>query len=140
MSNIEVGDYVRTIDGIRKIEKINSGTHRTIYGKYILDMPYRNSQSIAEKNILKHSKNIIDLIEDKDFVMLEYKSPKYRERIKRVFEISKIDDYIDFKNAHCNFSCRNGDKKIIDKICKNIKIKKILTHELFEKNCYRLEE
>ena len=33
-----------------------------------------------------------------------------------------------------------GDKKIIDDICKNIKIKSIVTHEQFASVEYKLEE
>lgn len=65
---IQVGDYIRTIDGIKRIVKINTGDRKTIFGQYRLDKPYKGSYSIAEKNILKHSKNIIDLIEIGDYV------------------------------------------------------------------------
>ena len=60
---IEIGEYIRTIDGyIRKIDNINTGRKITIYGEHILDIPYKNSQSVAKNKIVKHSKNIIDLI------------------------------------------------------------------------------
>ena len=65
---IEVGEYIRTKDGIRKIVEINDGKYKTIFGKYILDRSYIGSVSVAEKNILKHSFNIIDLIEVGDYV------------------------------------------------------------------------
>lgn len=68
MSNIEVGEWIRTADGIRKILEINTGNRKTYYGQYILDKKYKGSCSIAEKNIVNHSKNIIDLIEVGDIV------------------------------------------------------------------------
>lgn len=60
MAEIEVGEYVRTKDG--KIDKlINSNFYMSIYvecekGLYLIE------------NIVKHSKNLIDLIECGDFV------------------------------------------------------------------------
>lgn len=133
MEEIKVGEYVRTRDGrIFKVKQINEG--------YLIeDIEYGGLGCFIEYAV-KHSFNIIDLIEDEDFVILEYKSPKYRERIKRIFEVSKIDEYISFKNVHCGFNCKVGDKKIIDNICKNVKIKSIVTHEQFQSVEYRLEE
>jgi hypothetical protein len=62
---IKIREYIRTIDGyIRKIDNINTDKNKiTYYGKYILDMPYKNSQAVAEKKIKAHSKNIIELVE-----------------------------------------------------------------------------
>lgn len=143
MEEIKVGEYTRNEDGY--IEKIDS------YDK--LTNIYKDEEGILRKwegedvwgneyssIIVKHSPNILDLIEDEDFVILEYKSPKYRERIKRIFEVSKIDEYISFENVHCGFNCKVGNKKIIDNICKNVKIKSIVTHEQFQSLEYRLEE
>lgn len=126
---IEVGEYVRTDKGyIVKIDKKKKNLQMLKF----LDVEYGN--------ILKHSKNIIDLIEDEDIVILEYKTPKYRERIERKFIVCKIDDFINFENRNCNFTYKVGDKKIVDKICKNIKVKGILTTEQFNNEYYRLEE
>ena len=65
---IRVGEYIRTLDGIKKIVKINEGKLSTYYGKYIVFPEYKNSKSINVKNIIKHSFNIIDLIEEDDYV------------------------------------------------------------------------
>ena len=65
---IQVGEYIRTLDGIKKIVKINEGKLSTYYGKYIVFPEYKNSKSINVKNIIKHSFNIIDLIEIEDLV------------------------------------------------------------------------
>lgn len=133
--NIEKDDYVKLNTGeiVRVIGiKENKLNKKAIYyGVYEQDW----LDSTAVENF---SKNIIDLIEDEDFVVLEYKSPKYRERITRIFEVSKIDNFISFENQHCNFRCKVGDKKIVDKICKNIKIKSIVTKEEFEKVEYKI--
>lgn len=127
---IEVGEYVRTEYG--EIEKVVC----------IYDKRYMNEEgNITRFNEIKsHSKNLINLIEDEDIVILEYKSPKYRERITRRFEVSKIDDDIRFENSHCDFHCKVGDKKITDTICKNIKIKSIVTHKQFSNIEYKVEE
>ena len=132
MSEIKVGEYVRT--SIGKIYKLTEKKQEQIenYPGFL--------QYIEQKSIVKHSPNIIDLIEDEDFVILEYKSPKYRKRVKRIFGVSKIGEYIRFENVHCVFDCKVGDKKIIDNICKNVKIKSIVTHEQFQSVEYRLEE
>ena len=66
---IEVNEFVRIKNGaIRKIIKINEGKEKTIFGKYRLDKPYNNCFSVAQNKIVKHSKNIIDLIEVGDYV------------------------------------------------------------------------
>lgn len=159
-----VNDYVRTRYGIAKVIDIeeNPNKEKTIYVLdkdiisveetehgtfYIITHPFEeiminkfDTHFGDEKQITKHSKNIIDLIEDEDIVILEYKSPKYRERITRRFEVSKIDDDISFENAHCNFRCKIGDKKIKDNICKNIKIKSVVTKEQFKNIEYIVEE
>ena len=64
--NIEVGEYVRTIDGyIRKVEKVNKkNTYDNLcYGAYTLDSKYKYSVGVSAKKVKAHSFNIIDLIE-----------------------------------------------------------------------------
>lgn len=139
---IEVGEYVKTHKGdIHKVigirEEVKEGKRIYSHKAYYLDS---KKGSLTEAFIIKHSKNIIDLIEEEDIVILEYKTPKYRERIERKFIVCKIDDFINFENRNCNFTYKVGDKKIVDKICKNIKIKGILTTEQFNNEYYRLEE
>lgn len=136
-----VNEYIRTDKGT--IAKIKDVEWDIIYT--IAEMKPRYKHWVTEKqcyteDIIKHSKNLIDLIEDEDIVILEYKSPKYRERITRRFEVSKIDDDIRFENSHCDFHCKVGDKKITDTICKNIKIKSIVTHKQFSNIEYKVEE
>lgn len=65
---IQVGEFIRTKDGIKKIVKINEGKLSTYYGKYIVFPEYKNSKSINGKNILKHDFDIAKLIEEGDYV------------------------------------------------------------------------
>lgn len=68
---IKVGDFIRTIDGyIRRVTQVNKkGTYEGLcYGAYSVDKPYKNSQGISAKKIKSHSKDIIDLIEEGDYV------------------------------------------------------------------------
>lgn len=65
MSEIKIGDYVRIDDdfrvitlGIGKVIRINKDT---IYVKNKFELPF----SFKRENITKHSKNIIDLIEER---------------------------------------------------------------------------
>ena len=73
-------------------------------------------------------------------MLLEYKSPKYKKRIARIFEVNTIEDSFFFENSHCYFYYKVGSKKIVDHACKNIKIKSIVTKEQFENAEYRLED
>lgn len=141
-----VNEYVRTKDGYigKLVEYIPEALN---YLKIYVGREIKHSDDTVDNFIytrygfqLKHSKNIIDLIEDEDIVILEYKFPKYRERITRKFEVSKIDDDIMFENSHCDFHCKVGDKKITDMICKNIKIKSIATKEQLSNIEYIVEE
>ena len=65
---ISVGEYVRTDKGnIAKIKEVRLGKHKSLdefINIYILD----NEEWTTDKYILKHSKNIIDLIEEGDYV------------------------------------------------------------------------
>jgi len=126
MSNMEVGEYIRTIDGyIRKIDNVNTDKQKiTYYGKYILDMPYKNSQAVAEKKIKAHSFNIIDLIEEGDYVNGNI-----------VYEV--LDDEIELLSGKIR-------KKRIHFITGHLidenEIKTILTHEQYEQNSYKIGE
>ena len=41
MEKIEINEYIRTLDGIKKIVKINEGKSSTYYGKYIVFPEYK---------------------------------------------------------------------------------------------------
>lgn len=72
MSNeIEIGEYVRTIDGyICKILRKTYSAYRNMYKKecYSVDIAINTNYELYKENIVKHSKNIIDLIEVGDYV------------------------------------------------------------------------
>lgn len=65
---IQNGEYIRTTDGIKKIIKVNEGSNATYYGKYIVEPKYKGSNSINAKNIIKHSFNIAEILEEDDYV------------------------------------------------------------------------
>lgn len=89
---------------------------------------------------LKISKNITDLIEDKDIVEIQYYSKRRGRRVTRIFEVKKIGKQLVFLNHRCSFIYDLSENKWIDGKGFNPKIKAILTKEQYEANCYRLEE
>ena len=110
---IKENEFIRTKTG--KIDKV-------INNNYYMSQYIECEKRIVEKeNIVKHSFNIIDLIEVGDFVNENEVIDKY------LFngEIPVLETTGDETNAKC--MCE-GD------------IKTILTHEQYERNCYRLEE
>ena len=115
IDKIEIGEYIRTIDGyIRKIDNINTGRKITIYGEHILDIPYKNSKSVAKKKIIKHSKNIIDLIEVGDYV---------NGKLIHKVDIRKDSAYIYYGNC---------------KTFTNYQINSVVTHQQFKEMEYRV--
>ena len=109
--NIEVGDYVRSRNGsIGKVTKIEDD-------KYL----YENKELITFiGNVVKHSKNIIDLIEVGDFVNGNIVTDKYLFAGEMpVVETSGVET-----NAKC--------------LCEK-DIQLILTHEQYMQNCYTVE-
>lgn len=106
---IEVGEYVRTDKGyIVKIDKKKKNLQMLKF----LDVEYGN--------ILKHSKNVIDLIEKGDYVN--------GQKIKR------INDYGDFKRADFNLDYDDCDAVYEDDI------KSIVTKEQFASMEYKVKE
>ena len=115
MEEIEVGDWIRTKKG--NIDKIacefdkNNWRSKNTYGELIvrcLDNIY------LLDDIVKHSKNIIDLIEVGDFVNGKY--------------VSKIKEYKDGKALISLIGIIMEDG-----------IKTILTKEQYQANCYTVE-
>ena len=124
---IEVGEYVRTKDGyIFKIltkENTNYGccgitdSNNTKHTTYTYN---KRSFNDIKNKIVKHSKNIIDLIEVGDYVNGNEVLDKY------LFggEIPVLETTGDETNVKC--MCEED-------------IRTILTHEQFEANCYTVE-
>ncbi len=121
---IKVGEYVRLArnQGINKIIEIEDN-------RYILDDSiadeYGDLTCVLEKNklkdeIVKHSKNIIDLIEIKDIV--------YLRNLK--------GDVFDFKAEIFDDKTMLDFKITID--CNEVKLLSIVTHEQFEQAEYKI--
>lgn len=119
MEQIKVGEYVRFNDGnFDKIIDIRDtlGERKLICfekgNSYLSDTSLKNMQ-------VKHSKNIIDLIEEGDYVN--------GQKIKR------INDYGDFKRADFNLDYDDCDAVYEDDI------KSIVTKEQFEAVKYEIK-
>ena len=136
---MNVGDYVRTINGI--IAKIESKRDYTT-GDYIggeNDFFLNVNHSYQDYDrIVKSSPNIIDLIEENDLITIEYYSLRYSERVTRLFEVTyKDDEYIVLDNAKCSFMLKNNDFNRKDKQLEPI-IKSIVTKEQFSQMEYKV--
>ena len=108
MSKIEVGEYVRTKNGV--IDKVDA-----LYGTIENTVHLENQKWFDTKNIVKHSKQLIDLIEVRDYVNKGY-----------VYEIKNTE---------------NGDKWIHNLnglFLFEEDIKTILTKEQYMANCYKV--
>lgn len=127
---IEVGEYVRTKDGrIAQIKSIDyeAGIYRFDRIIYINDFRMKEdvlySNEMFKKVIVKHSKQLIDLIEVGDYV-------NGRE-VKHIAMFEGFPDYpklIFVDETHL----------IPDDTCENEDIKTILTKEIYMSNCYKV--
>ncbi len=112
---IEVGEYVRTKSGISKVLEVKT-VQPKMYGKH--DVAYLIDKCpimyITETEFIKHSKNIIDLIEVGDFI--------------NGYKVIEVDNFIRL------------EKDLPSKIWRNKDIKEILTKEQYENNCYKVGE
>lgn len=124
MAEISINEYVRTIDGyIRKVEQVNrKGSYDGLcHGAYNVDIPYKYSQGISAKKIKSHSPNIIDLIEEGDYIK--------GEKVTAIYDEYKNDGHIKFET---NYEGRYRDYVDED-------IKSIVTKEMFASAQYRVE-
>lgn len=110
---IEVGEYVRTKDGI--IDKVDA-----LYGMIENIVHLENLKWFDIKNIVKHSKQLIDLIEVGDIVKDEYNK----------YEVS----FVKYDKIYCNDY--NLDDSLIT--LREQDIKAILGREQFEDKCYKV--
>lgn len=124
---IEVGEYVRTTNkGIKRIDTIFENATVNRYGYEIgSDWDGKEYAIIKTTEILNHSKNIIDLIEEGDIVN-GYKTLK--------LEKSRIRE-----NGICILIYKNNQEEQWETIFNN-EIETILTKEQYEQNCYKLEK
>lgn len=122
---IEVGEYVRTKNkGIKKIDTIFENRTVNRYGYEIgSEWDGKLYSTIKTTDIVKHSKNIIDLIEEGDYV-----------NGKRVFETeNRIND-----NGEKVVLTENYDEWTDDGVIANKDIEIILTKEQYLANCYKV--
>ena len=99
---IEVGEYVRTKNGV--IDKVDA-----LYGMIENTVHLENQKWFDIKNIVNHSKHLIDLIEEGDYVNGELITDKWDTRVSSI---------------KSNFSEED--------------IKTILTKESYMANCYKV--
>ena len=127
---IEVNEYVRTKDGhiakyIEKIAKDEDVSDGMLFDNFIYEKYKHIRYSILKEIIVKHSKQLIDLIEVKDVV-------KYRiDNISTTLETrGYIEGIVDI-----------SDEEMLQKIKsdKNYHILEILTKEQYKANCYKVE-
>lgn len=114
MSEIEVGEYVRTFNGL-----IGQVVQITDYG-YAIRI-YNGAEYVVRAVIKKHSKNIIDLIEPGDIVNNHY--------VKAVYLDGAVK-YIKLDNAYSPENHFTGVRTYEDDI------ETILTKEQMEANQY----
>lgn len=116
MDKIKVGEYVRTKTG--KIDKV-------INNNYYMPQYIECEKRIVEKeNIVNHSFNIKELIENKDIV-------EYRINCLSELKVGRVKKYRDARNNKQYLGVEGYD--II-----NIYIETILTHEQYERDCYKI--
>lgn len=109
MSEIKIGEYVRTDNGISKvIENVDKYvTDKQISVDFIGGM---YAQVIDKKIVLNHSKNIIDLMEKDDMLKIDAGFRNYIFYITRVTEQEIIDgiSIISKKHIDNNFIISGG--------------------------------
>ena len=129
MKDIEVGDYVRTADGkIGTFVRYSSRKANSFYkcpADCFIKLAGRKSNLQCFRDyIVKHSKQLIDLIEVTDII-------KYR--------INNISTTLETK-GYIEGIVDISDKEMLQRIKndKNYEILEILTHEQFEQNSYEV--
>ena len=131
MEEIKIGEYVRTKDGrIAQIKSIDyeAGIYRFDRIIYINDFGMKEdvlyNNEMFKKLIVKHSKQLIDLIEVKDVI-------KYRiDNISTTLETrGYIEGIVDISDEEMLQEIKND---------KNYHILEILTKESYMANCYKV--
>lgn len=110
---IEVNEYVRFNNGeIGKVIDIKENPSRIVYSEY--------GEIGLISDIVKHRKQLIDLIENKDVLKVRI------DKTIMVFGMDEDTSYIKYKELIKNI--KNGEYELLE----------ILTHEQFEANCYKV--
>lgn len=130
-NEIEVGEYVRTKDGrIAQIKSIDyeAGIYRFDRIIYINDFRMKEdvlySNEMFKKVIVRHSKQLIDLIEVGDFV--------------NGYKVISVDYDVMNDTTECIELDLNSNYQY--NFISIRQIKTILTKEQFETNCYEIKE
>lgn len=110
----------------------------------ITELGYNNETFMSNGNgwfslyNCKASHNIIELLEEKDLLEIEYFSLRYKKRVTRLFEVTFKDErYINLDNAKCQFMLIDNNWSNSDKKLEPI-IKSIVTKEQFSQISYNL--
>lgn len=112
-NEIDVGEYVRTKNGV--IDKVDA-----LYGMIANTVHLENQKWFDIKNIVKHSKQLIDLIEVGDVV--------------NKLEIFRVEEYNENYDAKVVY--HETDEEAIP--IATDEIETVLTHEQYEANCYKV--
>lgn len=142
---MEIGEYIRTKKGIiAKVDAIYEYGKRKKYKRYFTkkNEEFNEGTLIKEhliydtrqKYIPKHSKNILDLIEVGDIV----NGYQILEIADSIYESSKR--ILIYKNEKEKYERWIYIQQYNGKIHTQDDIQLILTHEQFERDCYRLED
>lgn len=115
--DIKVGEYVRTYNGL--IGQVVQITNSNNYAIRI----YNGAEYVVRAVIAKHSCNIIDLIEIGDIVN--------GYRILNIVDLDNSDKKV--------FTICKSDFKDICRVWSEEDIETILTHELYNANCYKVK-
>lgn len=118
---IEIGEYVRVNNDNRNCIGIGKATRLVNESVYVnMNNKYNLPVCFQINNIVKHSKQLIDLVENKDVLKV---------RIDKTIMFLGIDECTsDVKYKELIESIKNGEYELLE----------ILTHEQFEANCYKV--
>lgn len=128
---MEIEEYVRTKNGllgrVNKIELKGSGVRYA--GEFITDTIIQFNDGkvyerrVRDKDIIKHSKNIIDLIENEDILKIKTKE-------NEILFIGVDENTTNLKYEEVIEELKNEEYELLG----------ILTKEQYEANCYNLED
>lgn len=124
---MEKNDYIRTDLGeIAIVTDVAKETLQDILGNVEglnQEIGFCNTEPYVKGNIIKSSKNIIDLIDNKDIL-------KVKTKENAILMIGFDENTIDIKYKEIIEEIENGEYELLE----------ILTHEQYERNCYVVEE
>ena len=128
VNNLEIGTYVRTKkDGIRRIDTINKNKTVNKYGYEIgSEWDGKLYSIIKTTDIIKHSPNLIDLIEVNDYV--------------NGYRVLDIMEDMQTGQLHLEMPMDYTNKELGDCTIYNKDIETIVTREQFNSVMYKVKE